>query len=655
MTGVTDRPHHVDETVDGDDTGAQTEGAGSGDTTRVGPSGAVAASRRLPWDSKARVTNLMTLGLWAVLVLPLVVALVAVHSPRWFPVADLAQSELRVRDVGTAHTPLIGLAGRIGPWYDPGSHPGPLSFWFLAPVYRLLGASSWAVEASAVTLHALAVGLVLWMAKRRAGIALVAATAAAVAVLTRFYDFHVFLEPWNPYLPVTWWLALLFAVWSVLDGDFPMLVVAVVAGSFCAQTHLPYLGMVGGLVGFTVAALALKVWAARRTHDRSGLVRLGRWAAAASALGAALWTAPLVDQIWGEHNFTRITDSLRNPTEPAAGLISGPGELLRNMDPSVLWSRRDLTGVSANQGVAWFAVAAIVAWLVSVAAAWAIGHRQLLRLHATVAMALVLAAFSASRIYGVLWFYLFLWAWGLLTVMLLATGWTAVAVACRRAPALRTVLAPRPVAAAFAVVTLVVAATFAVGNTKAVTARPDLSADLGVVTAQTVAALREGRVPGGGRSGHYLVRWVDRVTIGSQGFGLVNELARAGLDVGVDPGFAVGTSKWRKLDPTDATAVVQLVTGPDIPAWDAKPGAIRVGYVDARSRAELARYRRLVPRVAAELRAAGLADVARDWTLNLFTSSLDPRIPTPIHEEMKQVLDIVAPVAVYVLPVSAAG
>lgn len=649
MTGVTDRPHDADIVIDGEgDREAEIQ---------VDTAGATVAEpqRARPWDANERVANLITLGLWAVLVAPLAVGLIAVHSPRWFPVADLAQTELRVRDVGTVHTPLVGLAGRIGPWYDPGSHPGPLSFWFLAPVYRLLGASSWAVGAAAVTLHAIALGLVLWMAKRRAGIALVAVTAAALALLTRFYDFHVFLEPWNPYLPVTWWLVLLFAVWSVLDDDLPMILVAVVAGSFCAQTHLPYVGLVGGLAAFTVGALALLARSARRSPRPDLRRRVARWGVAAAVLGVALWTAPLIDQVWGVHNLTRIKDSVASPTEAVSGFRTGPTELLRNLDPSILWSRRDLSGVSTAHGAPWFAVLALLAWMMAIGASWAIGHRKLLRLHAVVAVALALATFSSTRIYGLLWYYLFLWAWGLLTVMVLATAWTAAAVVRRLVPSSCSVLSPRPLVASSAVVAVVIAATFAVGNTQAVTARPDLSLDLGVVSGQTVATLEAGQAPGGGRSGHYLVRWVDRVTIGSQGFGLVNELARAGLAVGVDPGFAVGASRWRELDPADATAVVELVTGPDIPAWDAKPGATRVAYVDARTSAERARYERLVPKVAAELRGVGLAGVARDWTGNLFTASLDDRIPKRIHDEMKQVLDIVAPVAVYVLPVSAAG
>ena len=47
-------------------------------------------------------------GLTAVVVLPLVVGTVALRRPPWSPVLDLAMTELRVRDVGGAHSPLIG-------------------------------------------------------------------------------------------------------------------------------------------------------------------------------------------------------------------------------------------------------------------------------------------------------------------------------------------------------------------------------------------------------------------------------------------------------------------------------------------------------------------------------------------------------------------
>ena len=74
--------------------------------------------------------------------LPLIVAVARLHGRPWHPVLDLAMTEFRVRDVFTRHTPLIGLPGRIGTFPDQGSHPGPLSFYALAPAYRLFGSSA---------------------------------------------------------------------------------------------------------------------------------------------------------------------------------------------------------------------------------------------------------------------------------------------------------------------------------------------------------------------------------------------------------------------------------------------------------------------------------------------------------------------------------
>src|SRR5690242_7334229 len=70
-----------------------------------------------------RSRNLLFALLAAALILPLAVAVFAFHKPTWAPVLDLAQTELRVRDVGTSHTPLIGLPGRIGSGARQGSHP----------------------------------------------------------------------------------------------------------------------------------------------------------------------------------------------------------------------------------------------------------------------------------------------------------------------------------------------------------------------------------------------------------------------------------------------------------------------------------------------------------------------------------------------------
>ena len=99
------------------------------------------------------------------LAFPLIVALFVLRRPHWYPLLDMAQTELRVRDVTSGHPPLIGLAGRIGPFGpNGGSHPGPLSFYALWPVWKLFGGSSYGLFASDVALDIVAIGLSLWMA-----------------------------------------------------------------------------------------------------------------------------------------------------------------------------------------------------------------------------------------------------------------------------------------------------------------------------------------------------------------------------------------------------------------------------------------------------------------------------------------------------------
>ncbi|HEY4333210.1 MAG TPA: hypothetical protein VGM78_11595, partial [Ilumatobacteraceae bacterium] len=204
------------------------------------------ALRRLAAGVSTRTRLILVLS--AVVCVPLVVALVALTRTHWSPVLDLAMTELRVRDVGTRHTPLIGLPGRIGTIPDQGSHPGPLSFYLLAPIYRLLGQTSWSLELGTVVIHVAATVLVLVLAYRRGGRRLCIAAAVLMALVLRGYGANVLTQPWNPYLPVIPWLLALFAVWSLLEGDAMALLPFVVAGTLCAQTHVPYLALIGGMI-----------------------------------------------------------------------------------------------------------------------------------------------------------------------------------------------------------------------------------------------------------------------------------------------------------------------------------------------------------------------------------------------------------------------
>ncbi len=582
------------------------------------------------------------IGLHLLVSVPLVVAVVAFNRPQWHPIADLAQTELRVRDVGTRHSPLVGLAGRIGPWYDPGSHPGPLSFWALAPVYRLLGGTAFGLTASAAFLHSLAYGLVLWLAHRRGGLKVMLAIGAAVVVLVQAYGTVVFLEPWNPYLPVTWWLVLVLAAWGVLDDDPPMLVVAVAAGSFCAQTHLPYLGLVGGIGG--VLALASGWWIVRGGAD--GRRRRIKYLVIALLVGLVLWTPPLIDQIDGVGNLGRVRDSLQHPDGEPVGIRQGTKEIVQRYGLDQWFGALDASAPPRPSDWNPSGLLVLVAW--AAAAAWTLVRRKvlpavLLRLHVVLGLGLALGLFAASRIHGELWYYLYLWVSGLAALTVVAVGWTVVASVRSRVPGPALVAVPAAVA-------ILASVAFLTTAPSAEPSRPDLSADLGVLADETTAALDSGDVRGGGRDGRYLVRWEDPVTIGAQGIGLVDELERAGFDAGVEVGHRVGGTRHRAMTPDEATAVLVLAVGPAIEPWDERPDAeaTPIAHVDPRTEAGLEEAAALEVEIDEGLRAAGhrLAD---RWRGEVFTSSIDPTVPQPIRDDLLRYMEIGTPVTVFVV------
>jgi hypothetical protein len=614
------------------------------------PSEPAEAAERPPRRRRNRKRALIGLGLWLLVVLPLVVGLVAQRSPRWYPVADLAQTELRVRDVGGPHTPQIGLAGRIGDYFDAGSHPGPLSFWALAPTYRLLGSTAWAFEAAAVVLHAIALGLVIWIANRRGGIALMAAVAGALVVLGRYYGPVVFFEPWNPYLPVSWWLVWLFSLWSILEDDWALIPLGVVAGSFAAQTHLPYLGLVGGSGALMVAPIGVALWQRWKAPDRAEAWRLVRWTVGGLVLGVLLWIPPVIDQVSGTGNATKIVDSLRNPTERVTGVGRGAREVLLNIDPVRLVTGHLRMEVSRG-GTAWWSVVLLVAWAAAfVIAALVLRHRRLVRLHAVLAVALALAFVSASRVYGDLWYYLFLWCWGLSALVFVAVAWTAAELVRRNLPPEQRPLVRTKATRAAVAVLVLVSGIASVHNRDAQPSRRDLSDDLGVLARETIRGIGDRTFAvGPTERRRYLVRWNDPITIGSQGIGLVNELERVGYDVGVDQGFGAGAVRYRVLPESKASAIIQLAVGPAMDQWDARPDADRIAYVDSRTPAERREFDRLFAGVGKALRAAGLPDVAEEWKLNLFTATLRPEVPKAIQHDMLRALDLGAPAAVYLV------
>lgn len=588
-----------------------------------------------------------------VVVAPLAVTLVAQRSMRWTPVFDLAMIELRVRDVTTGHWPLLGLVGRIGTPERLGSHPGPLAFYLLAPVYWLFGRTSWALEAASLVYQGGAVVVAVLLGRRRAGLPGAVAVAALVALVVQGVGLATLAEPWNPYLPVLWFVVCLVATWSVLAGDRRMLLVAVFAASLCAQTHVPYLAVTTVLLAVGAAAAVVGARDEGRRTWRRGLA----WVAGGTALGLLLWTPPLVDQLVHDPgNLSILLDHFATPPEATIGFREGGRLLLEHLDVWHLavdsWrDPGDLIGVlHPTVPVAGRGVAMLVAWLAGAAAslAWLRTRRTLLALHAVAATSVAAAWFAIARIFGSPHYYLMLWAWTVGGLLLAATAWTVAELVVRTRPAWRPKVRPVAVGLAVAVVALSSGRMLAVPKPVALGLAP-VGEQLGRLLPET----ERGLVEAGARRGRWLVTWDDSAHLGSQGYGLVNELERRHFDVGVVEYHRVNFVPHRVVRESDAAGRVHLVTGNDVGRWAAVPGAVRIAYDDPRSPAQRRHAAEVLDRLKEELRAAGAPDLADELDVDLWSARSDPRIQPLQGLAIDELREIGVPAAVYLVPVDA--
>jgi hypothetical protein len=220
------------------------------------------------------------------------------------PVTDNGLFELRAWDVFTADHPLLGTWSSASVASDVDvNHPGPLLFdWFAVPVRVLGGAAGIAVASALLTLGAVWVSVLT--ARRLGGPSAALAVAAATAVLCWSMGSELLFDPWPPNLLVLPFFAFLVTIWAVAVGRSWSLVLAVVIGSLCMQSHLSYLFVVPGLLVAGVVALA--VADGRRTwelHRRPLLVSAG--------VGLVAWAQPLWEQLTGgsEGNIAMLATS----------------------------------------------------------------------------------------------------------------------------------------------------------------------------------------------------------------------------------------------------------------------------------------------------------------------------------------------------------
>lgn len=589
------------------------------------------------WSPPARL--LVALAVLAPAV-PLLVALLARRSPPWVPDLDLALTELRVRDVGGPHSPLVGLPGRIGTLQEQGSHPGPISFYLLAPVYRLLGSTVFALQASTVVLHLGAVGVAVGLVVRRAGARWALAVGVGLAALVAGLGPNLFTEPWNPHLPLLWWPAFLVAAWAALCGDRVALPWLVLAGAVCAQTHVSYLGAVGVLT--VAAALVCLRW-----PDRAAGGHPWRWVGAAGLLGLVLWAPPVIDQVRHDPgNASLLAENLLDPPEAPIGWGEGGRLVLERLDLAQLVRATvadpGALGDRYPQGASTLRGGIVAAGLLAVAALVVRGAARDER--ALVALAggtLVLAVVSVSRIFGTPWGYLLLWIWPAALLALLAGG---SAVVRRRAPD-RSGRTAGVVVGALAVMAVAVAGRASVTAGEAAATNPVVSRTVRAL----MPAVMERLTPGD----RYLVTWTDAVHLGGHGYGMVDELERRGVAVAVRTDLRTQFGRHRTVaaGPVDGRLVV--ATGSAIEQWAAQPGAVRVTQVDVRTPEERSEARRTRTALVAALRESGLDDLVPEVDANLFAVAFDERLPERARTMVDRLDVLGAPAAVFLAPLDA--
>ena len=260
-----------------------------------------------------------------------------------------------------------------------------------------------------------------------------------------------------------------------------------------------------------------------------------------------LWLAPLVEQIRHDPgNLRQLIDHFTSPTEDVIGWRMGGNVLLRHLD-FVDGYLRLLTGTDRflqvglePDGRIWPGALLLLAWIASVVVAVRMRHRSLIALDTVIGVTLLLSLVSMARIFGIVWYYLTLWAWGTTTLLIVAIVWT-VAASIRTSPVRRVAIVGSLVLGGLVIVSMVIVAPS--------TDHPEerLGTTVGALLQPTIDALDSGVGAADGRDGRYVVQWNDAYFFGSQGFGLVNELERAGFDVGMYEPWHVPVTEHRVI------------------------------------------------------------------------------------------------------------
>ena len=275
-------------------------------------------------------------------------------------------------------------------------HPGPISFFWIAPFYALSGARPAGLSAGALTLNLAVLAILTSTVIRRADIILSVAIMAVVALYC-WRIAPVLTSPWNPHLIVVGMTALIVAAADVLTGSYSRLPVLALLASLVGQTHVALMPSALAIGGVSVVVSIARSW-----HEGRGRAGVRALLATVAVL-ALLWALPIAEQ---------LTDSPGNMTELWRFFVSQSHPGQRWASAFSAWSdmltglvRPDFavaTGLRFRQSPIRWVEAFAVLQLAALAATAALAARARRRFELSLALLLLmvslLALWSATRI-----------------------------------------------------------------------------------------------------------------------------------------------------------------------------------------------------------------------------------------------------------------
>lgn len=506
-----------------------------------------------------RVVGRLALALTLVPFVVAAVALLVTVGGHYQPVSDHALTELHVRSVGRNEV-LVGLYSR-GTW----NHPGPAAFYVLAPFYWVTGGMSASLNIGALAINGAAVAGMALVARRRGGTPLMLVTLLGCALLMRMLGADFLQDPWNCFVTTLPFGLLIFLSWAMWGREAWALPAAAALATFLAQAHVGFVALAPPLLVWGVVGLVASTVLEPDPDERSRAIRrVARAAAVSAGVLAVLWLPPVLEAV--RHpgsNLASIVRWFRHPEDEAHSLAQGWRVMSGQFGgaPEWLTVKRDFTVLGESP----FIDHAPLPWvLVLVLAAAVVLHRRGVggsrSLVATVLLTLGVGMVAVARTVGLAFDYRLRWTYLPAMIGAIIVGWAGWTVVSRCWPRVGArLLAPGAlgVLAALAGVNVVTAATAGTpqnGNHDAMES----------ITAQVLDDLPR-------TDGTILV--TDAYHSGAwHARGLVLQLERRGIDVGVERALVHEYGRHRVADPDEVGAVLVVTSNDTVDDIAARPG-----------------------------------------------------------------------------------